>query len=146
MLNLTRPRTCSRSTATTSGCACTPSSPSRSASTAERIHKGRNGLPLEIDADGARFGEPIEAGMIFVDGVDIGDPDDVALRDRRMLSADGIFIVVATVDSEDGTLGGAAGDHLPRRPVPRGRRGGGLTRGAARRGRGLARARSPRRG
>ena len=30
-------------------------------------------------------------------------PDDVALRDRRMLSADGIFIVVATVDSEDGS-------------------------------------------
>jgi ribonuclease J len=69
----------------------------------KQIHKGRNGLPLEIDGDGARFGEPIEAGMIFVDGVDIGDPDDVALRDRRMLSADGIFIVVATVDSEDGS-------------------------------------------
>jgi ribonuclease J len=41
--------------------------------------------------------------MIFVDGVDIGDPDDVALRDRRMLSADGVFIVVATVDGEDGS-------------------------------------------
>jgi ribonuclease J len=41
--------------------------------------------------------------MMFVDGVDIGDPDDVALRDRRMLSADGVFIVVATVDSEDGS-------------------------------------------
>ncbi len=40
--------------------------------------------------------------MIFVDGVDIGDPDDVALRDRRMLSADGVFIVVATIASDDG--------------------------------------------
>ncbi len=70
---------------------------------AERIHKGRNGLPLLIDADGARFGDSVGAGMIFVDGVDIGDPDDVALRDRRMLSADGVFIVVATVDSEDGS-------------------------------------------
>jgi ribonuclease J len=69
----------------------------------ERIHKGHNGLPLEIDAGGARFGESRGAGMIFVDGVDIGDPDDVALRDRRMLSADGIFIVVATVDAEDGS-------------------------------------------
>ncbi len=69
----------------------------------ERIHKGRNGLPLEVDADGARFADPVHAGMIFVDGVDIGDPDDVALRDRRMLSADGVFIVVATVDSEDGS-------------------------------------------
>ena len=49
------------------------------------------------------FGEDVHAGMIFVDGVDIGDPDDVALRDRRMLSADGIFIVVATVSSDDGS-------------------------------------------
>ena len=40
--------------------------------------------------------------MIFVDGVDIGDPDDVALRDRRTLSADGLFIVVATVSGEHG--------------------------------------------
>ena len=40
--------------------------------------------------------------MIFVDGVDIGDPADVALRDRRMLSADGIFIVVATVSEQTG--------------------------------------------
>ena len=40
--------------------------------------------------------------MIFVDGVDIGDVEDVALRDRRMLSADGIFIVVATISEQDG--------------------------------------------
>ena len=68
----------------------------------KNIFKGRNGLPLEITEGGAKFGKDIEAGMIFVDGVEIGDPDDVALRDRRMLSADGIFIVVATVSSSDG--------------------------------------------
>ena len=60
-------------------------------------------MALEIDATGARFGEEVHAGMIFVDGVDIGEPDDVALRDRRMLSADGIFIVVATISSDDGS-------------------------------------------
>jgi ribonuclease J len=41
--------------------------------------------------------------MIYVDGVDIGDPTDVALRDRRMLSADGIFVVVATISEQDGS-------------------------------------------
>jgi len=41
--------------------------------------------------------------MVFVDGVDIGDVADVALRDRRMLSADGIFIIVATVSEQDGS-------------------------------------------
>ena len=68
----------------------------------ESVFSGENGLPLEIDAHGARFGEPEQAGMIFVDGVDIGDPADAALRDRRMLSADGIFIVVATVSEQSG--------------------------------------------
>jgi ribonuclease J len=66
------------------------------------VFAGENGLVLEIDAAGARFGEREQAGMIFVDGVDIGDPSDVALRDRRMLSADGIFIVVATVSEQTG--------------------------------------------
>jgi ribonuclease J len=66
------------------------------------IFRGENGLPLEIDSTGARFGDPEQAGMIFVDGVDVGDIEDVALRDRRMLSADGIFIVVATISEQDG--------------------------------------------
>jgi ribonuclease J len=70
----------------------------------ERIFQGRNGLPLEIDEGGARFGEDVHAGVIFVDGVNVGEPDDVALRDRREISADGIFIVVATISAEDGKI------------------------------------------
>jgi ribonuclease J len=69
----------------------------------ENIFQGQNGVALEIDERGARFGEDFHAGMIFVDGVDIGEPDDVALRDRRAISADGIFIVVATISSDDGS-------------------------------------------
>jgi ribonuclease J len=68
----------------------------------EAIFRGRNGLPLEIDEHGARFGEEQESGMVFVDGVEVGDIEDVALRDRRALSADGIFIVVATISGQDG--------------------------------------------
>ena len=66
------------------------------------IFQGDNGMPLDIDTRGARFGEREQAGMVFVDGVEIGDMADVALRDRRMLSADGIFIVVATIAEQDG--------------------------------------------
>jgi ribonuclease J len=69
----------------------------------ENIFKGENGLPLELDAKGARWGKKEQSGMIFVDGVDIGDVTDVALRDRRMLSADGIFVVVATISEQDGS-------------------------------------------
>ncbi|MET0558272.1 MAG: ribonuclease J [Solirubrobacterales bacterium] len=68
------------------------------------VFQGRNGLPLEIDENGASFGEDIHAGVMYVDGVNIGEPDDAALRDRREISADGIFIVVATISSDDGSV------------------------------------------
>jgi ribonuclease J len=67
------------------------------------IFRGDNGLPLDIDSRGARFGSREHSGMIFVDGVEIGELADVALRDRRMLSADGIFVVVVTIAGEDGS-------------------------------------------
>jgi ribonuclease J len=70
----------------------------------KNVFQGRNGLALELDEKGARFGEDIDAGVIFVDGVNVGDPDDVALRDRRAISADGIFIVVATISTDDGSV------------------------------------------
>jgi ribonuclease J len=68
----------------------------------EDTFQGENGLPLDVDERGARFGSAEQSGMIFVDGVEIGDMADVALRDRRMLSADGIFIVVVTIAEQDG--------------------------------------------
>src|SRR6059036_3157423 len=39
----------------------------------EAIFKGQNGRPLEIDSEGARFGRDEQSGMIFVDGLDVGD-------------------------------------------------------------------------
>jgi ribonuclease J len=70
---------------------------------ADKIFRGENGTPLELDEKGARFADKEQSGMVFVDGVDIGDMTDVALRDRRMLSADGIFVVVATISEQDGS-------------------------------------------
>jgi ribonuclease J len=69
----------------------------------DRIFIGRNGLSLDIDDAGARFGEDVHASMIFVDGVAVGEPEDFALRDRRKLSDDGLFIVVATISTDDGS-------------------------------------------
>ncbi len=70
----------------------------------ENVFQGRNGLPLELDSEGARFGKEVHAGVVYVDGVNVGEPDDVALRDRREISADGIFIVVATISADDGSV------------------------------------------
>jgi ribonuclease J len=68
----------------------------------ENVFRGDNGLPLEIDADGARFGERERSGMFFVDGIELGDPTESAMRDRRALSTDGIMFVVATVSADEG--------------------------------------------
>ncbi|MBA3865624.1 MAG: ribonuclease J [Solirubrobacterales bacterium] len=68
------------------------------------IFRGHNGLPLEVDQNGAAFGEDIHSGTMYVDGVNIGDPDDAALRDRRDIAADGIFIVVVTISGDDGSV------------------------------------------
>jgi ribonuclease J len=69
---------------------------------AEHVFRADNGLPLEIDNNGARLGKREQSGMTFVDGIQLGDPAEAALRDRRELSADGILFVVATVSADEG--------------------------------------------
>jgi ribonuclease J len=82
----------------------------------DRIFQSRNGVPLEIDGSGARLGADLGAGMIFVDGLELGEPDDAALRDRRTLSADGVVLVAVTVSFED--LEVAADPEIAFRGVP----------------------------
>ncbi len=60
-----------------------------------------NGHVVELSREGARIVDQVEAGITFVDGLGVGDLSDVALRDRRHLSEDGVLIVVATLS--DGT-------------------------------------------
>ncbi len=74
----------------------------------ERIFIGRNGLPLDLDEKAAAFSAPVQAGMMLVDGLQLGDPTVAALRDRRTLSRDGVVAVVVTLAEQDGeTLGPA---------------------------------------
>jgi ribonuclease J len=64
-----------------------------------------NGQPIEFLADGsARRGERVEAGQVYVDGVSVGEVGDIVLRDRRALAKDGMFLVVVTVDKQNGAL------------------------------------------
>jgi len=51
-----------------------------------------------------RKGERVTAGMTFVDGLGIGDVGEAVLRDRRKLAADGIVVVVVTVDAHTGEV------------------------------------------
>jgi ribonuclease J len=61
-----------------------------------------NGSVVELGPHGARVVDRIEAGVTFVDGLGVGDVQDVALRDRRRLSEDGVLIVVTTLAVSDG--------------------------------------------
>ena len=56
------------------------------------------GRVLEINSEGAKFGELVPAGNVLVDGAGVGDIGGVVLRDRRHLAEDGLVVVVATVD------------------------------------------------
>ncbi len=56
-----------------------------------------NGDVVELSRAGAAIVDRIEAGLTFVDGLGVGDISDVALRDRRHLSEDGVLIVVTTL-------------------------------------------------
>ena len=68
----------------------------------ERIVIAENGSVVELTPDGVGITDRVTAGVTFVDGLGVGDVEDVALRDRRRLSEDGVLIVVATVSLEDG--------------------------------------------
>ena len=61
-----------------------------------------NGSVVELDSGGARIVDRVEAGVMFVDGLGVGDVQDVALRDRRRLSEDGVLIVITTLASSNG--------------------------------------------
>jgi len=60
-----------------------------------------------VELDGApRLRNKVPAGYVFVDGLGVGDVGSVVLRDRRVLSQDGIFIVIVTVNKDTGQLVG----------------------------------------
>lgn len=61
-----------------------------------------NGSVVELESGRARIVDRISTGVTLVDGLGVGDVQDVALRDRRRLSEDGVIIVVATVATSDG--------------------------------------------
>jgi ribonuclease J len=71
-----------------------------------RIVLAENGSVVELDESGAYLTGKVDSGVTFVDGLGVGDVQDVALRDRRHLSEDGVLIVVATLTGQNGSVAG----------------------------------------
>lgn len=65
-----------------------------------------NGRALELDENGAHVAEQVPAGVMYVDGLAVGDIGHVLLRDRQVLSSDGIAMVVVVIDGRTGSVTG----------------------------------------
>ncbi len=64
-----------------------------------------NGQVIEFDKDGGRVTkEKINSDYVFVDGLGVGDVSNVVIRDRQMMAADGMVVVIATISGKSGRL------------------------------------------
>jgi ribonuclease J len=70
---------------------------------ASSIVIAENGDVVELSREGIRIADRIEVGVTYVDGLGVGDITDVALRDRRHMSEDGVLIVVTTLADNGAT-------------------------------------------
>ena len=70
----------------------------------KHIITASNGDVIELSGGSVRIADRIDVGMTFVDGLEVGDIQDVTLRDREKLSRDGTFIVVAPIRQQDGSI------------------------------------------
>lgn len=66
------------------------------------IYIGNIGDKIKLSDDELTFVENVPAGEVYVDGLGVGDVGNIVLNDRKRLSKDGIVIIVATIDSENG--------------------------------------------
>lgn len=58
-----------------------------------------NGECLEVSQKGVRYGEPVQSGVVYVDGLSVGDTSDDVLQERNALVEQGIAAVACAVDA-----------------------------------------------
>ncbi|MSP12858.1 MAG: ribonuclease J [Chloroflexi bacterium] len=71
---------------------------------AENVFVVENGQTIEFNSRGAHLGDQVPGGYVFVDGLGIGDVGDVVLRDRHTLAQDGFFVVIVTINEQNGEI------------------------------------------
>ena len=64
----------------------------------ENIFICKNGDSVELTKDGARLGKRIQAGDVYVDGSRIGDIGSVVIKDRKLMSQDGILVTILNIN------------------------------------------------
>jgi len=72
----------------------------------DNIFLMEDGGILELTADSARVAGKVPAGDVYVDGMSVGDIGSLELHNRRLLSRDGIAVVIVAVNKQTGELVG----------------------------------------
>lgn len=72
----------------------------------ENIFLMSNGKILELTHRSAVLAGSVQSGSVLVDGLGVGDLGDVVLKDRKLLSEDGLIIIVITLDAKKNLVGG----------------------------------------
>lgn len=70
----------------------------------ENIFICDNGESIEFSGGRAKFGPKISTGKVLIDGLGVGDVGNIVLRDRKLLSQDGILVIVITLSKATGTI------------------------------------------
>lgn len=75
----------------------------------KRIIVPDNGMVIEFDKNGLRSTkEKVPANYVFVDGMGVTEAsNNVVLRDRKMMSEDGMIVIITTIDSKTGDMIGS---------------------------------------
>lgn len=64
----------------------------------ENIFICKNGDTVELTKDSARLGKRVQAGDVYVDGSRIGDIGSVVIKDRKLMSQDGILVTILNIN------------------------------------------------
>jgi ribonuclease J len=70
----------------------------------ENVFVLEDGDVLSLTSTSAKLDGKVSSGHVYVDGLSVGDVDGVVLRTRRMLSRDGIVVVIIAVNGQTGKL------------------------------------------
>ena len=63
-----------------------------------------NGDVVAINEHGARMAGHVTAGEVYIDGTGVGDISSAIIKERKMLSEDGMFALVITIDTKNKTI------------------------------------------